>query len=662
MMPPACEANPAALPDLLARQPAAPHSPTRPGWGLNIAVVGLILAAAVSLYCNFRPDAPSLWYSTSHDRNGHYQRSQQVAFALREANLPRLINAIHTATVWPPLHPFVTGPIMAVGGIDYRVAVLSSLAAWAAMCWLAFALAVRLAPRCKWLAGGVALLLTLASPAHRAFATDIMIESLGAALTMAALYFYVVAVDDRSAWHSRCFALTLFALFLAKSNYWTLVAAGLIPALLFRYRAPLADWFRAWRRTFSLRAWLAAQARHPLTYLLLASFGFLGYVRVFGGLTVTLAGHRVVIGSLNFPVQVCYVLLFLRVLPWWWRSGRVAAARLNPPFRQMIYWFVYPLAVWLLWPNRLGTFLWYVTYTQHGGAAEYGPWSGNFWYYWPVLGQDYHANAISAAIVVGLTAVAILGWRRWSAGGAAVFICLVVAAVLTNYHSASRGRFLHSWVAIIWVTAGVGAAWIVDRLTRLSIPNVVGPAALRLRAALAVGAVAGIAWLQGAALLQTGHAEEGGPRVTDPNLLAVADAVVPTVQAACRPGLLSDPPFQLVFDWRLSESQGAARRLLTPPRDLLTATPGPLDEWLDRTACDVVLLIDAPQRRDWTATPGFDIARLRSLLVTSGAYVLESERRFVQGSDITVQVWRRDPIAAASAAMRTADDRAERGH
>ena len=36
----------------------------------------------------------------------------------------------------------------------------------------------------------------LASPAHRAFGTDIMLESLGGCLSIMVLYFYLAAVQD----------------------------------------------------------------------------------------------------------------------------------------------------------------------------------------------------------------------------------------------------------------------------------------------------------------------------------------------------------------------------------------------------------------------------------------------------------------------------------
>src|SRR5262249_5118673 len=162
------------------------------------------------------------------------------------------------------------------------------------------------------------------SPALRAFATDIMLESLGAALTLAALYFYVGARQERSAWRGACCALLLLALFLTKYNYWTLLTAGLLLGALWEFRPFLGGAVRSpWRRGGWWRG-LAGQLRHPLTYLLLPAFGFALYVQWVGGLTFTLAGKPLKLDSLDVPAEICFVLLLLRVLPWWWRRGRHA--------------------------------------------------------------------------------------------------------------------------------------------------------------------------------------------------------------------------------------------------------------------------------------------------------------------------------------------------
>ena len=74
--------------------------------------------------------------------------------------------------------------VNALERVRHRQADPGSGSALSASSSLAFVLAMRLAPRFKPIAGAVALLFALASPAHRAYAVDVMIESMGAALTL----------------------------------------------------------------------------------------------------------------------------------------------------------------------------------------------------------------------------------------------------------------------------------------------------------------------------------------------------------------------------------------------------------------------------------------------------------------------------------------------
>src|SRR5947209_10820984 len=212
------------------------------------------------------------------------------------------------------------------------------------------------------------------------------------------------------------------------------MAAGITPALLSRYGTPLIEWLKATFRPTAIPAWFSAQLRHAMTYLLLPAFGLAGYVRFVGPISFTLAGRPIGIHTLNFPAELCYVLLLLRVLPWWLRNGSAVSAGLPVPVRQMLGWFCYPLAVWWLWPNRLGAFLDSVGRTDHGRVADYSPWFGSLPYYWGTLAGEYHANLICLIVAVALVAIAIVTWRRWNGGGAAVISYLIVAAVLTNYH------------------------------------------------------------------------------------------------------------------------------------------------------------------------------------------------------------------------------------
>jgi hypothetical protein len=645
-------ARPAASPDSLAEGYVS-LSTAGQAWMQNRTVLTVILLSAVFLYQRFWHDAPSLWYSPAHDRNGHYRRSQHVAHALRHGSLAGLVKQIHFATVWPPLHPLVTGSVLAVGGIDYRLAVLPSLLAWAATSWFAFALARRLVPRYQGLAGGVALLLTLTSPAHRAFAIDIMLESSGAALTLAALYFYVTARQEDSARSGRCFALLLLALFLTKYNYWTLLAVGLILSTLCEFHLSLLVALEAWRPAAAWRHVLGAQLRQPLTYLLLLSLGLAFYVIGVGPLTFALAGQHLELETLEFPALLCFIFLLARVLPWWRRSGRHVVNRLPVPARQLVHWHIYPLTIWFLWPRRLGVFLWYVTYTQHGRSGDSSPWAGSFTYYWQCLRNDYHANLTSLIVVLALIFLAVCARRRMT-GSTAVFVFLAVAALLTNYHSSNRSRFLHSWIAVSWVVAGVGAARVLDQLTRHGLPSGF-PTAVLARAgsgtgkppwqflgqALVFAALAGLTALQGSAFIKPGHSEEGGTQGVFPSLLMVADAVVPELIKARQPVVVADEPFAWLLDWRLCEYGEPSRPLLTLPRELLSPiSREQLDGWLDRTSCDALLLIDAPPRPGSECYPRLDIRNSRACLVSSTQFKPGCEWHCPTAGNITAQIWR----------------------
>src|SRR5438132_1299884 len=69
-------------------------------------------------------------------------------------------------------------------------------------------------------AGLLAAFLVAVSPAHRAFATDCMYESLGAGLSLAVIYLYLVTLQEGSRRAAIGLGLALTVLFLHKYNYW----------------------------------------------------------------------------------------------------------------------------------------------------------------------------------------------------------------------------------------------------------------------------------------------------------------------------------------------------------------------------------------------------------------------------------------------------------
>src|SRR5262249_28129643 len=128
----------------------------------------------------------------------------------------------------------------------------------------------RVVPRGGNLAGIVALLFLSASPTHRVFATDIMLESLGAGLSLVVLYLYLRTVQQPIGVGAaaRYLAVVLSILFIQKYNYWLLVAFTLIGTELLAHRRTL---WNAGRRLMSTLDWSgqwSAQVRSTSNYLL----------------------------------------------------------------------------------------------------------------------------------------------------------------------------------------------------------------------------------------------------------------------------------------------------------------------------------------------------------------------------------------------------------
>src|SRR5205807_311774 len=128
-------------------------------------------------------------------------------------HLLHFLKEVDTARIWGPLQDVLAALIVAGTGGDYRVAVLPSLAGWVMSAVFAFLLARRAVTRGGNLAGQAAALLVLVSPSHKAFATDLMLESLGAGLTLAVLYFYVAAIQDGGISAGRWLGLSLTLIF-----------------------------------------------------------------------------------------------------------------------------------------------------------------------------------------------------------------------------------------------------------------------------------------------------------------------------------------------------------------------------------------------------------------------------------------------------------------
>ena len=278
----------------------------------------------------------------------------------------------------PPLHPLIVGIVLAVGGLDYRWAVLPSLAGWVGTALFGFLAARRAAGSDGTWAGLVAALFILGSPAHRAFATDIMLESLGACLTLLVLYLYLVVRQEPSVAAGRWFALALTALFFGKYNYWLLTWVPLAVVALVSHGRGWWPRLEETARNISWRHWAAAQFRYPLNYPLAILLVLLAAILLGDWRSVEIAGHRISLERPHNLIHLVYVVLFLQLWPWWRRGGRAWVGRLAPVPRQVVYWHVWPVLLWFLWPQRLGYFLWYLGPRGEGAFPRHdlGGWTG----------------------------------------------------------------------------------------------------------------------------------------------------------------------------------------------------------------------------------------------------------------------------------------------
>jgi hypothetical protein len=234
-----------------------------------VALAAATMVIARNYYC-FLANPRPLWNALVHDRNGHYDFAVRMALALRGYQPARFLSImLGQSKVWPPVHGLLTALLIAPGGPDYRWAVIPSLLGWWMTATFAFLTARRISAAGGSAAGLIAAALVLASPAYRDYSTDIMLESLGAGLTMMALYMYVVAVQEASVRAGRNLAIVLTVLFFEKYNYWMLTAMALGAAEILRHPGHCLNTARAVPGRIN-RQVLYAEMSHPLNLIAIA--------------------------------------------------------------------------------------------------------------------------------------------------------------------------------------------------------------------------------------------------------------------------------------------------------------------------------------------------------------------------------------------------------
>jgi hypothetical protein len=604
---------------------------------LVLVVGALIGGVALVEYARFLDVHRSLWVVSTHDRNAHYLYALRLATALRHGEILEFFNQLHKARVWPPLHGLVCGLLLTIGGLDYRLAVLPSLFAWAGAAFFAFLTARRALTVGGTVAGLVAACYLLVSPMHRSFATDIMLESLGACLTMASLYLYLVAVQDDTirAWRNLALVLTLF--FLHKYNYWMIVVLGLVLSELSR-RA--GYYFGLLQRTWQALppGVLRRELLHPLNgvILLLALVSLVCILR--GDHPLVIDGHAITIYPPDNIVSVAYALFVVQLFRWW-RAGRGWFASLDGWVKQLVLWHAWPIVLFLLLPKHLSAFLWFLSPANGAGRIQ-ASWLERATLYGRHAIAECHLAPWSAGLAVALFVLAVLALRRQKAGAQAVVLVALIGALLTATHPNLQGRFLHTWIGTFWLSAAFGVVSLAN------LPDLLGWR--RLAALTAALAALPVLAFHFPGLIEPRRSTEAGPVPTLPSLLDVTDCYARDLDSASKATVLSAVPVQPLAQWTVLEHQGRLDRLEEHWYGFAEGAYGQANQerfraWLEAPTCDTLVFLDRLPSSElfWEGVGEVRYhAELRELLAHQHNFRLVKDVPFPR-QGCRVQVWKR---------------------
>ena len=457
---------------------------------ITFAMLALAVVVAITMFVASNADPDMLWRDYYHDRSEHYAFGQNLALAVRTGDPVWFVDELLKAQVWPPVHGLVLSAVLLIGGIDHRLGIVPSLIGWTLTIVLV-ALIARGMFRDRALgtaAAAIAMTLAIASPAFRLLACDVMLECLGAGLSAAALWAYGRATAPRepadpaeaaSRW--RLFAIILTALFFEKGNYWGLVVGAIGVAHLTNKSA--SDWRRwlAAARGIAARMTVPATARALLDPFVIAATLVLVlviYLYHRGPTAIVLLGRDVSLYPPQNLVTLTYALLFTRFFLGWLRNRVVWDAALGPAERALLYWHFTPIAVSLLLPRRLSSFLWFVG--PSNATTGFDPLHG-IAVYWHAFAEGFSVTPGIALLTLGLFAIGISQLRRFPPGGRAVLALALVGFAGVAIHPQHQGRFLTSWIFAVWIGAGAGGAMLLEHLVprRAWLP-VAGAAAMAL--------------------------------------------------------------------------------------------------------------------------------------------------------------------------------------
>lgn len=451
-----------------------------------LALASIAAAAmAIDSFLAYIAGPDGLWTDANHDRNGHFAAGQQLAIAVSRLDIVGFLDGIERAKSWPPLIDLGLGLTLLLGGIDHTMGVVPGLIAWVACIVLTAVLALRsLAdPVEAAVAALLAAALALTSPAFRLLGTDVMFDIPGAALSLGALLAFGRAVEQPqlpARWAA--LGLLLTCLFLTKYNYWLLCVLALFVTSL--TLAPVDRLRAAVSGSAPDGRLVIAAARHPASLLGLTVCIAAGVIFALGPVSVELLGQDVSLYPPNNILTIGYACVLAGVAHTLWKRRAALRDTVPMPVRWLYWWHVVPVAIWLLLPDRITSFLWFIGPTHTGDAAgTYGSIADSVQLYWPTFEGGFHITPWIAWLVAGGFAVSVLLWPRLTVTGRAVLIFALVCLVLVVIHPNRQPRFLSHWLPAVWIAAALATGALLRRV----IPDRAAWAAPALAAALSVG-------------------------------------------------------------------------------------------------------------------------------------------------------------------------------
>jgi hypothetical protein len=593
-------------------------------WFHPILIILLMLASALWVardYRHYWNDSRGQWTSFYHDRHAHCAYAMDMGDALQRGDIVGLVNVWQRNIVWPPVHGLVAALAMLATDFDHRTVVFPALLGW----WMVLVFGPLAArgvienPTAGWIAATMTWLLTAPSPAHRAYATDCLLEGLGAGLTTLCLFLYTVAKNHPNRWQSWLgLAIGLTILFFEKSNYWLIVVAGislaeLISTMISTHRRSLLPTIL--RPVASI---VCSELRQPLTWigLLLAIAAVAIGLR--GPTSFDWQGNSISLYPPGTIVLLAYVCFFVRFLSVVGRNELLRAAISGPAFSAILAGHVMPIAVSFLVPKRLMMNLWFLSPANRGEESA-RPIVEAAQLYLHYIIQDYHPSLPLAVLTAFLLGWAMVRLRAIRPAGWGILAVLVLAVTLLLLHPNQKARFLHSWLAIVWIVGGIGIGTISSiRWPNRLLKNGTGPEPGPSRSTeiaprqvpsspfQQAAMIARLGFISTAVVLATIGLFQSTPATRmmvdqqpGNSLLELSDWYLSEFQPDDSVAILSTQPDINFFKWTFRERFGKRNRLEKdswlwwPITDSKLIAEG-FQAWLARTKVNHVVVIDVP--------------------------------------------------------------------